>query len=114
MSNEIIITNLDVIEPHYDFVPANIIKDNNNSAEEQTWKPLEFWFNKDAGLALPGFAQYQPNNEIEKYYNSTINFGKKQTFTIPKSDFFENIYLKIDFAPISSLLNSQHISQREP
>jgi hypothetical protein len=79
MSNEIMITNLDIIKPHYDFVDIKIPDDK--------WKPLEFWFNKDTSLALPMIAIKYIQEDKEIQYN---------------------------FAPISSLLDPEHISQREP
>ena len=45
--NDIIITNPDVIKPHYDFIKINIAEPVNTNENMKSWKPLEFWFNKN-------------------------------------------------------------------
>ncbi|ARF11171.1 NCLDV major capsid protein [Klosneuvirus KNV1] len=80
MSKDIVITNLDIIEPYYDFVSCiSFVNDEQEIKEENVkiWKPLEFWFNRDTRLALP--ACFIPFNEtkiiisltaVEELFNS--------------------------------------------
>lgn len=87
LSDDIIITNPEVIEPHYDFVDIDIIyeEEPNEIKKEITniWKPLEFWFNKKTGLSLPVIA-------IPEYINVSFDY------TIPiYSDFILPNYLRL-------------------
>jgi len=66
MSNNITITNLDIIEPHYDFVSCISLTNYESEIKEENvekWEPLKFWFNRDSRLALPVI--WIPFNEIK-------------------------------------------------
>lgn len=66
MSYDIVITNLDIIEPYYDFVKSDIIIEDKN---KDILVPLKLWFNQNYSLASPII--YIPYNEIKINFSFT-------------------------------------------
>ena len=83
-------------------IPALTSINNNAKPAYNLYIPLQFWFNRHYGLALPIIALQYHDVRITVRFNDWVNCNNYMGTTIPPAPVFSNCFLLIDYIYLDS------------